>query len=65
MAIAQVCQAAQELGWQFGGLTWSPLLGPAGNIEYLLWLQLDSELAFPDQAELLQLTQSAQQALSA
>ncbi|WP_338441441.1 TlyA family RNA methyltransferase [Synechococcus elongatus IITB4] len=37
-AIAQVLESAQELGWQGQGLTWSPLLGPAGNIEYLLWL---------------------------
>lgn len=37
-AIAQVITASQELGWQVYGLTWSPLVGPAGNIEYLLWL---------------------------
>ncbi|UBF24164.1 TlyA family RNA methyltransferase [Kovacikia minuta CCNUW1] len=38
-AILQVLQAAEELGWGYQGLTWSPLLGPAGNIEYLLWLK--------------------------
>ncbi|MFM7219160.1 MAG: TlyA family RNA methyltransferase [Nodosilinea sp.] len=38
-AIWQVWQAAQALGWGYCGLTWSPLLGPAGNIEYLLWLK--------------------------
>ncbi len=38
MAIGQVLQAAQALGWCDRGLTWSPLLGPAGNIEYLLWM---------------------------
>lgn len=38
-AIWQVLQSAQSLGWQPQGLTWSPLLGPAGNIEYLLWLK--------------------------
>jgi 23S rRNA (cytidine1920-2'-O)/16S rRNA (cytidine1409-2'-O)-methyltransferase len=37
-AIASVLNAAQALGWVYRGLTWSPLLGPAGNIEYLLWL---------------------------
>lgn len=37
-AIAQVLESAQALGWQGQGLTWSPLLGPAGNVEYLLWL---------------------------
>jgi 23S rRNA (cytidine1920-2'-O)/16S rRNA (cytidine1409-2'-O)-methyltransferase len=38
-AILQVLQAAQALDWAYCGLTWSPLVGPAGNIEYLLWLQ--------------------------
>ena len=42
-AIFQVWKAATALGWQERGLTWSPLLGPAGNIEYLLWLGLDRE----------------------
>lgn len=37
-AIFQVWQCAQQLGWQYGGLTYSPITGPAGNIEYLLWL---------------------------
>jgi 23S rRNA (cytidine1920-2'-O)/16S rRNA (cytidine1409-2'-O)-methyltransferase len=34
----QVWQAAQTLGWQYRGLTVSPITGPAGNVEYLLWL---------------------------
>jgi 23S rRNA (cytidine1920-2'-O)/16S rRNA (cytidine1409-2'-O)-methyltransferase len=65
-AIAQVWQSAQQIGWGYSGLTWSPLLGPAGNIEYLLWLQMDKGLATdsaPDLAKLQQITQSAQQAL--
>ncbi|MEM6614211.1 MAG: TlyA family RNA methyltransferase [Cyanobacteria bacterium P01_C01_bin.72] len=37
-AIMQVWQAAQALGWQYHGLTISPITGPAGNVEYLLWL---------------------------
>jgi 23S rRNA (cytidine1920-2'-O)/16S rRNA (cytidine1409-2'-O)-methyltransferase len=37
-AIMQVWQAAQTLGWQYRGLTVSPITGPAGNVEYLLWL---------------------------
>lgn len=39
MAIWQVLETAQVLGWRYQGLTWSPLLGPAGNVEYLLWLR--------------------------
>lgn len=42
-AIFQVWKAATALGWQQRGLTWSPLLGPAGNIEYLLWLGSDRQ----------------------
>jgi len=41
-AIFQVWQAAQEIGWYYQGLTVSPIKGPAGNIEYLLWLSTDS-----------------------
>jgi 23S rRNA (cytidine1920-2'-O)/16S rRNA (cytidine1409-2'-O)-methyltransferase len=40
-AIFQVLQGAQQLGWQYQGLIWSPITGPAGNIEYLLWLSTD------------------------
>jgi 23S rRNA (cytidine1920-2'-O)/16S rRNA (cytidine1409-2'-O)-methyltransferase len=38
-AVWQVIQAAQALGWQYQGLVKSPITGPAGNVEYLLWLQ--------------------------
>jgi 23S rRNA (cytidine1920-2'-O)/16S rRNA (cytidine1409-2'-O)-methyltransferase len=37
-AIWQVWAAASNLGWYYQGLTISPLTGPAGNVEYLLWL---------------------------
>lgn len=37
-AIDSVLKAALVQGWRYRGLTWSPLVGPAGNIEYLLWL---------------------------
>ena len=42
-AIWQVWQAAESLGWQYQGLTVSPILGPAGNVEYLLWLAADTQ----------------------
>lgn len=41
-AIFQVLQSAEALGWFYRGLTWSPITGPAGNVEYLLWLSTDS-----------------------
>lgn len=63
-AIAQVLASAQELGWRYRGLTWSPLLGPAGNIEYLLWLDTESAATAPDLNALRHFTQSAQNTLS-
>ncbi|MGD1871684.1 MAG: TlyA family RNA methyltransferase [Mastigocoleus sp.] len=40
-AIFQVLQTAVELGWKYKGLTWSPIQGPKGNVEYLLWLGME------------------------
>ena len=58
-AIFQVLQTAQELGWKYKGLTWSPITGPAGNIEYLLWLGMESEIPALDLEAIKQITQSA------
>ncbi|KAB8331653.1 TlyA family RNA methyltransferase [Scytonema tolypothrichoides VB-61278] len=58
-AIFQVLQAAVELGWKYKGLTWSPVTGPAGNIEYLLWLGMESETPPPDLEMVQQMTKSA------
>ena len=61
-AIAQVCDRAQSLGWHYRGLTWSPITGPAGNIEYLLWIAEQGD-AMPSQSDLLTVTQQAQATL--
>jgi 23S rRNA (cytidine1920-2'-O)/16S rRNA (cytidine1409-2'-O)-methyltransferase len=63
-AIDQVLQVAQALGWRYRGLTWSPLLGPAGNIEYLLWLDEESDRSAPELVELEQLAKTARQSLT-
>lgn len=62
-AIANVLQASLELGWGYCGLTWSPLLGPAGNIEYLLWLRMGSSTPPPPLPEILEITKQARQQL--
>jgi 23S rRNA (cytidine1920-2'-O)/16S rRNA (cytidine1409-2'-O)-methyltransferase len=62
-AIAQVMDSGRAIGWDYCGLTASPLLGPAGNIEYLLWLKMGSALSFPDLATLQQVTQAARDGL--
>ena len=48
-AITDVIEAAQPLGWKPSGLVASPLTGPAGNQEYLLWLTsyIDHEVDTP------------------
>lgn len=64
-AISGVLAAAGDLGWHYRGLTWSPLTGPAGNIEYLLWLDTNDRepVAPPSLAEMRSLTAAASQAL--
>lgn len=47
-AIIQVAQAAEAIGWGICGLSESPLTGPAGNVEYLLWLRSDRRSAIAD-----------------
>jgi 23S rRNA (cytidine1920-2'-O)/16S rRNA (cytidine1409-2'-O)-methyltransferase len=38
-AVRGVCDAAAELGLGVRGITASPLPGPAGNVEYFVWLR--------------------------
>jgi 23S rRNA (cytidine1920-2'-O)/16S rRNA (cytidine1409-2'-O)-methyltransferase len=58
-AIAKVLLTAQQLGWHFGGLTASPLPGPAGNIEYLLWLKMGLTTPTPALETIRELTQTS------
>lgn len=41
--LSQVLSCAREMGYAVRGLIRSPLTGPKGNIEFLLWLVLDGE----------------------
>ena len=60
-AIFAVLGAAADLGWHYRGLTWSPLTGPAGNIEYLLWLDTidPSPVIAPSLAEIRSIAEAA------
>jgi 23S rRNA (cytidine1920-2'-O)/16S rRNA (cytidine1409-2'-O)-methyltransferase len=61
-AIEQVIAAARSVGWGYQGLTHSPMKGPAGNIEYLLWLEMATSQSPPTTADLQQFTaQTAKQ----
>ena len=63
-AILKVMDTAAQLGWHYQGLTWSDTVGPAGNIEYLLWLQDEKgRQPCPKIDQVLALTQSAQAVL--
>ncbi len=41
-AVESVAASAAELGWGVAGVTASSLPGPAGNVEYFLWLRRDA-----------------------
>jgi 23S rRNA (cytidine1920-2'-O)/16S rRNA (cytidine1409-2'-O)-methyltransferase len=41
-AVLEVAQAAGALGWGTAGVVASPLPGPAGNVEFFLWLRRDA-----------------------
>jgi 23S rRNA (cytidine1920-2'-O)/16S rRNA (cytidine1409-2'-O)-methyltransferase len=41
-AVQRVAGSALDLGWGTAGVTASPLPGPAGNVEYFLWLRRDA-----------------------
>lgn len=66
-AIAKVLDQSKALGWHYQGLTYSPIQGPAGNIEYLLWLSGDTTVRdkMPTLEDFQQLTNAAVQSFKA
>jgi 23S rRNA (cytidine1920-2'-O)/16S rRNA (cytidine1409-2'-O)-methyltransferase len=58
-----VMQAAVSRGWRVQGYTWSPITGPAGNIEYWLWLAEGEGIPLPDLGALQQMSEQARAAL--
>jgi 23S rRNA (cytidine1920-2'-O)/16S rRNA (cytidine1409-2'-O)-methyltransferase len=52
-AIESVADKAQELGFGCRGVSASPLPGPAGNVEYFVWLRADAPPLEPAQARLV------------
>lgn len=47
-AVLAVARRAEELGWHPIDVTASPLPGPAGNVEYFLWLRAESDRVLAD-----------------
>lgn len=58
VAIHKVIESATAIGWHYRGVVSSPIRGPAGNIEYLLWLREDWGHSPPSLQELVALTDS-------
>ncbi|MDA0268670.1 MAG: TlyA family RNA methyltransferase [Cyanobacteria bacterium] len=61
-AIWRVVETARGLGWHDLGLTYSPITGPAGNIEYLLWLSMATDAIAPSALTLGQIQHLTQDA---
>lgn len=63
-AIWRVIVAAREKGWGIQGLTFSPITGPAGNIEFLLWLGQAGECLEIDEDGVRAVTKRARASLA-
>jgi 23S rRNA (cytidine1920-2'-O)/16S rRNA (cytidine1409-2'-O)-methyltransferase len=50
-AVLTVARAAAGLGWGTAGVVASPLPGPAGNVEFFLWLRQDAPAPEPADVE--------------
>ena len=61
--LEKACALAQEAGLCVRGLTYSPIKGPEGNIEFLCWLQ--KGVPAGPQPDIAGLVQSAHAALDA
>ncbi|MDQ2707290.1 MAG: TlyA family RNA methyltransferase [Actinomycetota bacterium] len=48
-ALTEVAEAAAALGWYPAGAVASPAPGPAGNVEYFLWLRRDAAPGVPSE----------------
>ncbi|MEO1134277.1 MAG: TlyA family RNA methyltransferase [Cyanobacteria bacterium J06639_1] len=61
--LLKVARSALELGWGYREATWSPVVGPAGNIEYWLWLHEQSDRPLPEIEAFRDLARRAREAL--
>ncbi|MGB4593888.1 MAG: TlyA family RNA methyltransferase [Coriobacteriia bacterium] len=58
--LESIVRVVDEAGWVVRGLTWSPLKGPEGNIEFLVWLTASGE---PTDARPAEIVAAAHEAL--
>jgi 23S rRNA (cytidine1920-2'-O)/16S rRNA (cytidine1409-2'-O)-methyltransferase len=52
-ALVEVAAAAADLGWSPAGACASPAPGPAGNVEYFLWLRRGAAGTGPEERRAL------------
>ncbi len=52
--LAKVLDGATREGWTVKGLTWSPITGPEGNIEFWAWLGVDGESVAVDVSDVVE-----------
>ncbi|BEV36757.1 TlyA family RNA methyltransferase [Synechococcus sp. M16CYN] len=55
-ALESVIAAAALIDWYPQGIVASPITGPAGNHEYILWLGANSKVIYPDLKALVDIT---------
>jgi len=60
-AVLGVAHAAAELGWHPAGVVRSPLPGPAGNVEFFLWLRRNDR-ATVDDGQIAEIVMTAEEA---
>ena len=56
-AVLRIVAVAQDLDWGLQGIAASPLPGPAGNVEFFLWLRRDKPKV--ERAEIEEVVQEA------
>ena len=61
--LREICQFAPSFGWHAAGLTFSPIKGPAGNIEFLADIRPGAGKEISDE-EILQLVEQAHRELN-
>ena len=57
--LERFCADVGDMGFSLAGLTFSPVRGPEGNIEYLAWLKTDGESISPDCEEIVRQSHEA------
>jgi 23S rRNA (cytidine1920-2'-O)/16S rRNA (cytidine1409-2'-O)-methyltransferase len=57
--ITNICRTINKLGWGVKGLDFSPLTGPAGNIEYLVWFNCEASNSVDLEKEITKVVEKA------